>query len=341
MLAITFALVLLSCMGLFLPIDFAVAIIAGWAFYIARTLPQVRVEPAGAATAAVCAVLLIAGLQYFLGWLYRETRKPNGDHTGQQPQWKWRWTLSLVTGVILLFAAGTASVGVTHQLGWLINSHEPLVRSDSGAQSAARRAQSTNNLKQMGLALLQYEQTHHVFPPGGVFDQLGRPFQSWQTLILPYMEQEALYQRINFDAPWNAYVNQPVFQTGILAYQRPGVDVFKNESGYALSHYAASVDMLGGDQPRRLADVSDGTSSTLMVGEVVGDFKAWGEPTNWRDPRLGLNKSPRGFGSVSPGGVSFLFVDGSVRFIKNSVDPTVLEALATPSEHEQVGSDQY
>ncbi len=99
--------------------------------------------------------------------------------------------------------------------------------------------------------------------------------------------------------------------------------------------------MLGGDRPRTFNDVRDGTATTIMAGEVTTGFKAWGDPRNWRDLRLGLNQDPEGFASPSPGGVNFLMVDGSVRFIKNSVDPKVLKALSTPAGGEKVSGDQY
>src|SRR5262249_51188758 len=104
---------------------------------------------------------------------------------------------------------------------------------------------------------------------------------------------------------------------------------------------AANAAMLGGDQIRKLSDVTDGTSTTIIAGEVASDFKAWGDPMNWRDPQLGINRSPKGFGSVFPGGANFVFVDGSARFIKNSVDLRVLKALSTPSGQEKIDMDQY
>ncbi len=99
--------------------------------------------------------------------------------------------------------------------------------------------------------------------------------------------------------------------------------------------------MLGGDARWTTNDVTDGTANTVMVGEVVSHFKAWGDPTNWRDPALGVNRSPDGFGSPFVGGANFLFVHGSVRFIKNTIAPNVIKALSTPKGGEQVSSDHY
>ena len=106
--------------------------------------------------------------------------------------------------LILLFTAGTATVGVTHQLGWLITSRDPWVTSDGA--SAARRAQSTNNLKQIGLALHNYHSSNEAFP--GVYGarNIGNPSElrgawgAWsaQSLLLPYFEQSAIHNACNF-----------------------------------------------------------------------------------------------------------------------------------------------
>ena len=331
------ALVLLTCMGFALPVDFAVAMGLGWAWYVARTYPEVQVAPAGVATATVCLILFVVGSQLFLNWLYRAVQHRAGrksDLHGNE-RWKWRWTASLTTVIVLMFVAGMSVVGMTHQLGWLFNSKEPWVESGSGPKSALARAVSTNNLKQIGMALHWYHQAYESLPPGGTFDREGHPLQSWQTMILPYLEMGDLYDQIDVSAPWNDSRNAAAFQTEIPQYLRYGIPETRNADGYALSHFAGSVHMLGGDHPHTFGEVSDGTANTLMAGEITHGFKAWGDPTNWRDPTLGLNSNPRGFASPSPGGVNFLMVDGSVHFIKNSVDPKVLKALSTPAGGEK------
>ena len=81
------------------------------------------------------------------------------------------------------------------------------------AREAARRAQCTNNLKQIGLALLNYEQTNGSFPLGGVEDPLGTwtgnaTLISWRALILPFIEQNPLYNNVNFTASMDTSINQ-------------------------------------------------------------------------------------------------------------------------------------
>ena len=64
------------------------------------------------------------------------------------------------------------------------------------AREAARRAQSSNNLKQIGLAMHNYHDTYGTFPPAVVTDASGKPLYSGRVLLLPFMEQAALFDAV-------------------------------------------------------------------------------------------------------------------------------------------------
>jgi prepilin-type processing-associated H-X9-DG protein len=326
----------LLCLGEGVLPDFAFALAFGWIIYLMRVLPEVRINWEGVATAVTCLALFVIGAHIFLGWFYQQVAGGKGP---VDRRWRRRWTTWLVGGILLMFVSGLAAAGVAHQVGWLITSPEPIVQ--GGMSPVVWRAQSTNNLKQIGLGLRNYHDVFGTLPTGGTFDRQGRPLLSWQAMILPYTEQKDLYDRIDLGIPWDDPRNASAFQTTVGFYLYPGIAEQKDSAGYALSHYAGNVRMLGGNVPRSLRSVTDGESNTLMAGEVVGRFKPWGDPTNWRDPTLGINRSAEGFGSRVPGGANLLMVDGSVRFIKDTVDSRVLEALSTPQGGEPVSPDQY
>ena len=60
-----------------------------------------------------------------------------------------------------------------------------------------------SNLKQIGLALLNYEQTYGRLPPAAVADKQGNAMHSWRTLILPYLERSDSYRAYSVREPWN------------------------------------------------------------------------------------------------------------------------------------------
>jgi len=82
---------------------------------------------------------------------------------------------------------------VLGMLGLLIALLLPATRS---VGPVARRAQCSNSLRQIALALITYEHVHNELPPAYTVDAKGRPLHSWRTLILPYLEYESLYKTI-------------------------------------------------------------------------------------------------------------------------------------------------
>jgi hypothetical protein len=321
---------LLLCMGFDLPFDVGFNFLCGWALFLGRVLPQVRVDPGQVVTALVCAACLAGGLHLFLRWLHGQVKGP-GEMGGAGRRWAPRWTMAILGLVVLMFVAGIAAVGMTHQTSWLLTSPEPLVGGTSTREMAAR-SQSANNLKQLGLAAANYESDHKYFPPGGTMDAQGKMGHGWQTLLLPYLEEEPLYKRINLQVPWDHPDNAGPFHTVVVTYQIQAARAEgRNAAGYALSHYAANAHVLGGDVPVTLAALSDqGTANTILAGEAAGNFKPWGHPANWRDPARGINRTPDGFGNPSRRGAQFVFADGSVRSFRDDADPEFLRLLSLP-----------
>ena len=100
------------------------------------------------------------------------------------------------------------------------------------AREAARRSSCKSNLKQVGIALHNYADTHGTFPAGwysklnttaGKGDMLyGQPGWGWGTMILPQMEQASLYQKLDMNTPKiTQAATQPLSQTKIVSYRCP------------------------------------------------------------------------------------------------------------------------
>jgi prepilin-type processing-associated H-X9-DG protein len=205
------------------------------------------------------------------------------------------------------------------------------------AREAARRTRSSNHLKQIGLAAHQFHDTFRHFPPKSTEQEIaaGEQLQSWMVDLLPYVDQSPLYQQYARDQLWTDPANRLAVQTVIPAFINPSVPGNPTDAnGYAVAHYAANSQYISHLKRHRIQDTLDGTSNTIMAGDVKTGFKPWADPTNSRDPGLGLTGTADSFGSYHMGGVNVLMVDGSVRFLRTEIDPELLKALATPSGNE-------
>jgi prepilin-type processing-associated H-X9-DG protein len=347
------SLFVLAFLGFALPLDFLIAVFLGWGFYLGRVGPEIRVTWESVALAVVLLAIFAVGSHTFLTWLY--TQLQTGEKTPKP--WPRRWSAVVVSLILLMFVSGIAAIGVIHQSGWLLRSKEPLVESGGGAREAARRSQSTNNLKEIGRGLYNYESEYGFFPPGGTFDAIGRGRHGWQASILPYIEERPLYNTINFAQPWDHASNSTAYRTTVSRYLNPSFvrsyerfpkpeEGVTDPEGHPLTHYSGNALVLGGEHPRKMEEIPDGASTTILAGEVAAQFVPWGTPTNWRDPALGINRSSAGFGSAfglrsEYGGATMLFADGSVKWLKNSIDPRVLKALSTPAGGETVHPEDY
>lgn len=244
---------------------------------------------------------------------------------------------------------GVASVGVLTAL---------LLPAVQQARSAARRAQSKNNLKQLGLALHNYHDANGNLPPGTHPNEKLEPGErlSWMAKVLPFVGQGAIHDKIDFDKAWNDEANQKWAKRSIQVFQNPAADRQTTDDGYPVTHYVG-IAGLGEDAPTlpatsnkagafgynrktKFRDVKDGLSNTLAITEASGDFGPWaagGKPTIRAFTKKPYINGPDGIGGPWGNGMNAMMLDGSVRFISKDVDPEVLEALSTINGGERVG----
>ncbi|WP_435016480.1 DUF1559 domain-containing protein [Tundrisphaera sp. TA3] len=281
------------------------------------------------------------------------------------------------------------------------------------AREAARRSQCINNLKQIGLAMHNYESTNSSFAPG----KKGCCFGTWTVFVLPYMEQSNSYNAWNFVGdPTNAATdifrysgvgNSTVARSRIMAYTCPSDTPNAPSGGVHSYNYAVNfgntgqiqqtisvggIDYTFGGAPfsdimkgttsqvgvSTIASVTDGTSNTMMLSEVIQaqgvdlrGFVMWGDaaafeaflapnsprpdviytpnyckyPFQNNPPCTGTPTAtePAMFASRSrhPGGVNSVFCDGSVKFVKNTININTWRAISTSKGGEVVSSDAF
>jgi prepilin-type processing-associated H-X9-DG protein len=202
------------------------------------------------------------------------------------------------------------------------------------AREAARRAQCVNNLKQIGLAFHNYAQAEGNFPAAAIADPQGKPLLSWRVAILPYIEQDALYRQFKLDEPWDSPNNLPLLSQMPRTYLCPS-DAPSGEFTTRYQGIAGPGAIFDGSKGTPLNDITDGTSNTLLVAESD-------QPVPWTKPDdVDITAITTSLGSRHPGGFNALFADGSVRFLKVTINPAILQALGTRKGGEVVGADGY
>ena len=202
------------------------------------------------------------------------------------------------------------------------------------ARPAAHRTQCKNNLKQIGLALYNYHDAHGAFPPAYTVDAGGRRLHSWRTLILPYVDQADLYNKVDFSNAWDDPANAEVFKTMPQVYNCPSATVPQRHTTYLAVVTANSC--LRATGSRTLSEVTDKPAETLMVIEVLQD-----QAVHWMAPQDADEAILQSFRSDSKethtGGRHALLADGAVRFLSQKIDRSTLQALVTATGSETVG----
>ena len=189
------------------------------------------------------------------------------------------------------------------------------------------RMQCTNNLKRIALALHDYHANHGSFPPAYATDDDGTPLHSWRTLILPYLEEHALYEAYDFNEPWDGPNNRKLSAAMPDIYRCPAA-----EQAVGLTSYVAVVGestAWPGASGRSIEQIADGTSETLLVVEHHGHDVLWLEPADpgiepfladltADGPELDGHQRDDYF-SVESAGREVALADGSVRWLSHGL----------------------
>ena len=268
-------------------------------------------------------------------------------------------------------------------------------------REAAARIKCTNNLKEIGLALHNFESERRRFPPGAVigpFPEAGVTTPARHGVfpfLLPYLEQQPLSNQYRLDVSYNAQADPATVATQLRILQCPSAESdrlvteaefpdtwFGGRKG-ACSDYNGIRGMesiladLGWIEPAknyegaltqnrmvRIADITDGTSNTILMAEAAGRPKLWragrlvdgvSDGAAWAAPGLLHGRGSAADGIVQPGhcainctnqrevysfhpgGANVLMADGSVRFLKESIDIRVFAGLVTRAGREVPG----
>ena len=200
-------------------------------------------------------------------------------------------------------------------------------------REVARRYQCRNRLKGIGLALHNYHDTYGCLPPAYVADAEGRPMHSWRVLLLDFVDR-GLYARFRLDEPWDSPHNISLLdETSDYSpfacpsdRRNPGT-----ETNYVMI-VGPELLSAGTNCIMTFDEISDRTSKTIAVVEVVGSGIQWTEPRDLRAEEINfrINDLERlGIGSRHRRGTNVLLCDGSVHFVHETTDPELVRAMTT------------
>ncbi len=206
------------------------------------------------------------------------------------------------------------------------------------ARRASQRIACSNNMKAIGLAFQKYHEANGHWPPAYTVDGQGEPLHSWRALILPFMDQQALFEQIDFSKPWDDPVNRAAANTVVPVYQCEATSIEPTQTTYV-----AVVDPKGimtGSEPTRKRDVEyfrggDGLSNTIMIVEADADNAVHWMSAEDIDMETHIRRAP----TAHNAGSYALFADGAVLFIPSSISPVLQEALITKQGDEVIGHE--
>jgi uncharacterized protein (TIGR03067 family) len=200
-----------------------------------------------------------------------------------------------------------------------------------------QKVQSQNNLKQLALAMHSYHDTYNGLPKQAILSKDGKPLLSWRVAILPFIEQNNLYQQFKLDEPWDSPTNKKLLakMPELYAPVRGKPKVPYTTYYQVFTGPTTMFEM--GKKAIRLPDVLDGTSNTAMIVEA-------GEPVPWTKPE-DLPFDPKKkelpkLGGQFPDGFWIAWGDGSVRWAGRGFDERTMHAVITRNGGEVIDPDK-
>jgi len=200
------------------------------------------------------------------------------------------------------------------------------------ARDAARRMQSSNNLRQLIISFHNFHDSFSRFPTRTVKDDDGKSLLSWRVELLPFLGETELYNEFHRDEPWDSEHNKELIERMPAFYRHPNSKAEPGMTVYLAPYNGETVWDL---ESPMIQKITDGTSNTIMIVEVDDSAAVpWTKPDDF-DLSEGNLLEVLG---QSVGGGNCAFADGSVRFISENIDKETLKALMTSAGGEVVNT---
>ncbi|WP_442482765.1 DUF1559 family PulG-like putative transporter [Aeoliella sp. SH292] len=226
------------------------------------------------------------------------------------------------------------------------------------AREGARRNMRLNNLKQLALAMQNFHDTQKQLPASAaIVDKEGKPLLSWRVAILPFLEQQALFNEFHLDEPWDSPHNLKLARTIPAPFVNPSYPKLASEgkTNYLLPVHPGSIFPPATGKPvekpsqflgrefylatgTAYKSITDGTVNTLMIVEAPRELAVpWTKPSDWEvDLATAFELLRRGESKQ----VAVVFCDGSAQIlVLDDEMEKNLPKLLTPDGGEIIGLD--
>jgi hypothetical protein len=198
-------------------------------------------------------------------------------------------------------------------------------------RQASARTQHTNNLKQLALAMHNYNDTYGHLPPAVIYSKDGkRPLYSWRVELLPFIEEGQLYQQFKKDEPWNSPNNIQLLSRMPKVFLLPGDPPGTNQTPYQV--FVGKGTPWADDRTGlRLGPAfADGTSNTILIAEAANKVP-WTAPEDLK-LRPGVDPLRLVGSGAFPGTFLVAMADGSVRVVSLTISKNTLLNAINPAD---------
>ena len=207
-----------------------------------------------------------------------------------------------------------------------------VVRPVVQAREASHRQQCKNNLKHFGIALHNFHDTYDSFPAAYTVDKEGKRLLSWRVHVLPWLGEGPLHTQFHLNEPWDSDHNKKLIEKMPAVFACPSANLKKGMTTYLVPYGEGTV--FFGTEGSQIKDMIDGTSNTILVLDVAPERAViWTKPDDYQ---IDFDKPMDGLIHQHEGGFSALLGDGSVVFLKKSLDPQQLRRLFLKADREVV-----
>jgi hypothetical protein len=189
-----------------------------------------------------------------------------------------------------------------------------------------QRQLAQHQLMELYVAMLNFQDVYKRLP-AGITSKAGKPLLSWRVQLLPYLENNELYQQFHRDEPWDSRHNKQFIKKMPDVFRGP-VSKVADEGETVYAEPRGKDTLFPPNKAATLTDVTDDKANTILLVEVDDEHAMiWTKPDDWefdpQKPALGLGQFPDGFHAM--------FCEFPPQFVPKDAAPADLRALFTPA----------